>query len=128
MHSPLNPNRVLYFFIYLGALVEGLTGAGELATSKPGEDTYMSGGTLITVATVLEAAVECVFISIVDLLHYRCVKTGMLSKNVKIICVTLFGTSLLIIIRCVFRAVEAFTEYTYSCGGLGVYCGSLARN
>jgi hypothetical protein len=130
MHAPLNPDRVLYFFIYLGALVESLTGAGagKLASSKPGSDQYKSGGTLIAVATVLQAGVECVFISMVALLHYRCSKAGMLSKNVKIICVTLYGTSFLIIARCVFRAVEAFTEYTQSCGGFGIYCGSVARH
>jgi RTA1 like protein len=130
MHAPLNPNRVLYFFIYLGALVESLTGAGagKLASSKAGSDQYKTGGTLIAAATVLQAGVECVFISMVALLHYRCLKAGMLSRNVKIICVTLYGTSFLIIARCVFRAVEAFTEYTHSCGGLGVYCGSVARH
>lgn len=129
MHAPLNPNRVLYFFIYLGALVESLTGAGtgKLASSKPGSDQYKSGGTLIALATVLQAGVECVFISMVGLLHYRCSKTGMLSRNVKIICVTLYGASFLIIARFVFRAVEAFTEYTQSCGGFGVYCWSVAR-
>ena len=130
MHAPLNPDRVLYFFIYLGAVVESLSGAGagKLAASKPGEDLFRSGGTLIAVATVLQAVVECVFIFMVSLLHYRCVKTEMLSRNVRTVCFTLYGTSLLIIIRCVFRAVEAFTEYTQSCGGLGVYCGSVSRS
>jgi hypothetical protein len=128
MHAPLNPNHVKYFFIYLGALVESLTaaGAGKLATSKPGESEFMSGGTLIAVALVLQGVIECVFVGMVGLMHYRCAKTGMLAKNVRIVCFTLYGTSGLVLLRCVFRAVEAFTEYTHSCAG--VYCGSIARN
>lgn len=129
MHAPLNPNMVKYFFIYLGALVEGLTGAGagRLAGSAttPGSDAYVSGGTLIAVAIVLQGAIECVFMTMVALVHRRCAKAGMLTKNVKIVCFTLYGTSTLILLRCIFRAVEAFDSYTHSC--TGVYCG-IARH
>lgn len=126
MHAPLHPRRVVYFFIYLGSAVEGLTaaGAGKLAASAPGTSVFVSGGTLIAVAIVLQGVVECVFMAMVALLHYRCIKAGMLAKNVKIVCFTLYGTSALVLLRCVFRAVEAFTMYTQSCAG--VYCGSVA--
>ncbi len=130
MHTPLHPARVLYFFIYLGALVEGLSGAGagQLAGAgyKIGSPTYVSGGRLLAVAIVVQGVVEVVFMSLVGLMHYRCAKAGMLARNVKIICFTLYGTSALIVVRCVFRAVEAFTTYTMSCEE--VYCGSVARH
>jgi hypothetical protein len=127
MHSPMHPSRVLYFFIYLGALVEGLTGAGagKLSGSKPGSSQYLSGGNLIAASIVLQGAVECIFMSMVALVHYRCAKSGMLAKNVKIVCMTLYGTSTLILLRCIFRAVEAFTSYTATCNGV---CNSVARN
>ena len=128
MHAPLNPSRVVYFFVYLGALVEALTGAGagRMAASTPGTDRYVSGGTLIAVAVVLQGGVEIVFVAMVVLMHQWCVKSGMLAWNVKVVCVTLYGCSMLVLVRCVFRAVEAFTMYTRDCGG--VYCGSLARH
>ncbi|KAI4743675.1 hypothetical protein E4T50_05897 [Aureobasidium sp. EXF-12298] len=36
MHAPLNPDRVTYVFIYLGAAVEGLTAAGASLTKSDG--------------------------------------------------------------------------------------------
>ena len=128
MHAPLHPRRVVYVFVYLGALVEALTGAGagRLSHSTPGTYQYIKGGTLIAISLVLQGVVECVFASMVALIHYRCAKAGILPKNIKIICITLYGTSALVLLRCVFRAVEAFTTYTHSCAE--VYCGSVANN
>lgn len=128
MHTPLHPRRVVYVFVYIGSLVEALTaaGAGRMAASRPGSVRYENGGTLIAVAVVLQAAIECIFMSVVGLMHYRCGKSGMLPRNVTIVCVTLYGTSTLVLMRCVFRAVEAFTMYTHSCPE--VYCGSVAKH
>jgi RTA1 like protein len=127
MHAPLNPNMVKYFFIYLGSIVEALTGAGagRMAGSAPGTDRYRSGGTLIAVALVLQGVVELVFMSMVALLHYRCKKARMLSRNVNIVCITLYGTSALVLLRCLFRAVESFESYTHEC--IGAHCGSIVR-
>lgn len=128
MHALFHPRRVLIVFIYIGSLVEALTGAGagRMASADLGSMRYTSAGTLLAVAVVLQGAVECVFIGMVALIHYRAAKSNMLSKNVKIVCITLYGTSTLILLRCIFRAVEAFTEYTRNCGG--VYCGSVSRH
>jgi hypothetical protein len=56
MHAPLNPNRLVTVFIYLGAAVESLTGAGAslMATAK-GEDLkqYSLGGKLISISVSL---------------------------------------------------------------------------
>lgn len=53
MHAPFHPNRVVIVFIYLGAAVESLTGAGAamMATSQ-GEDVdkYELGGRLISIS------------------------------------------------------------------------------
>ncbi|TVY20756.1 Protein RTM1 [Lachnellula arida] len=128
MHTPLHPGRVVIVFVYLGALVEALTGAGagKLATSTPGTEKYISGGTLIAISLVLQGVVECAFVSMVALIHYRCAKANMLPRNIAIVCITLYGTSALVLLRCVFRAVEAFTTYTQSC--FGGYCGSVVIN
>ena len=128
MHAPLHPSRLKYFFIYLGALVEALTGAGagRLAASRVGTDKYKSGGTLIAISLVLQGAVEIVFVSMVILMHSRAKKSGMLSRNVKVVCITLYGCSTLVLLRCVFRAVEAFSQYTSDCEE--VYCGGVVTS
>ncbi|TVY51663.1 Protein RTM1 [Lachnellula cervina] len=128
MHTPLHPGRVVIVFVYLGALVEALTGAGagKMAASTPGTDKYINGGTLIAISLLLQGVVECAFVSMVALIHYRCAKAEMLPRNIRIVCFTLYGTSALVLLRCVFRAVEAFTTYTHSC--FSGYCGSTVTN
>ncbi|TVY31151.1 Protein RTM1 [Lachnellula hyalina] len=128
MHTPLHPDRVVIVFVYLGALVEALTGAGagKLAKSTPGTKKYINGGTLIAISLVLQGVIECAFVSLVALIHYRCARAQMLPRNITVICITLYGTSALVLLRCVFRAIEAFTTYTHSCSGGS--CGSIVMN
>lgn len=125
MHAMLNPGMVKYCFIYLGALVEGLTGAGaaQLATNHPGTAKFKSAGTLLAVATVLQGALEVPFMAMVAVTHYRCNKSGMLSKNVRTVCITLYGCSLLIVLRSIFRSVESFSMYGRDC----IYCGNVTK-
>ncbi|EXJ88203.1 hypothetical protein A1O1_05133 [Capronia coronata CBS 617.96] len=113
MHAPLNPNRVLYFFLYLGVLVEALTAAGaaRIAAARGDLAVYKSGGTLISIGLVLQAVLECLFMAIVAWLHRRCRRSGMLAPNVRSLCIMLYGTSTLILLRCIYRAVEAFATF-----------------
>ncbi|KAG9562216.1 hypothetical protein KCU71_g7197, partial [Aureobasidium melanogenum] len=110
MHTPINPDRVTYSFIYLGAAVEGLTGAGAslVATSKDDASQKQSGLTLISIALVLQAVIELGFIAIVATVHRRCVLAGTFPPNVRRLCIMLYGTSALVLIRCIFRAIESF--------------------
>lgn len=127
MYTPLHPGRALIFFIYLGSAVESLTGsgAGRIASSTPGDAKYKSGGILIASALVLQGAVEIVYMCIVALIQYRCSKAGTQPRNIKLLCITLYGTSTLVLLRCIFRAVEAFSIYVPDCiEG----CGSIANN
>jgi len=116
MHAPLNPDRLLWVFIYLGTAVESLTSAGaaRYAVAKGDLALYRSGGLLVSIALVLQAVVECLFIAMLNLIYRRCASSGMLPKNVQRVCLTLFGTSALITVRCIARAVEAFSVYTVS--------------
>lgn len=112
-HAVLHPNRVLIFFVYIGALVEAVTAAGASKSASAGLDLseIRSGGTLIAVGLVLQAAVEACVILIVAILHSRCKRAKMLSPNVRILCITLYGTSTLVLLRCIFRAVQAFDRF-----------------
>ena len=75
MHASLNPDRVMVLFIYLGAGVEGLTAAGAslVATAKDDTAQRQSGATLTSIALVLQAVIELVFITLVATVHRRCV-------------------------------------------------------
>lgn len=115
MHAPLHPGRVVIVFIYLGVAVESLTGAGAsmFATASAYDSSKaLTGGTLLSISLVLQGAVEIIFVSLVVLIHRRCVRDRMLTPNVRAVCIMLYGTSTLVLIRCVFRAIESFAVYT----------------
>lgn len=115
MHTPLHPGRVFIVFVYLGAAVEALTGAGAgRLAAKPDSSTFRTGLILISVSLLLQAVVECMFLALVGLIHYRCVRARQLPPNVRTVCLMLYGTSSLILIRCIFRAVASFTAI--NCG------------
>ncbi|KAI6818812.1 hypothetical protein KC332_g10006 [Hortaea werneckii] len=101
LYAPLNPGLTVYFFIYLGAAVEGLmtAGAALYATAAQSDDQGRStGGTLISVALVIQAVVEHV---------------------VRNLCIMLYGTSSLVLVRCIARAIEDLaTLPSSSCGDL----------
>lgn len=111
MHAPLNPSRLVYFFIYVGAAVEALTAVGGIKLASAGGDQgkLESGATLLAISVVLQGGVELLFIYIVFLMHRRCVRTKMLTPNVRSICIMLYGTSTLVLARCIYRSVEKFT-------------------
>ncbi|KAM5350559.1 hypothetical protein ACJ41O_007064 [Fusarium nematophilum] len=112
MHAVINPNRVVYIFVFLGSLVEVLTAIGAswmaAGNGRQDNDRYVQGATFMAIAVVLQGVVEIGFIIMVGIIHHRCVNSKMLPKNVRTLFIMLYGTSLLIIVRCVFRAVETF--------------------
>lgn len=122
MHAPLNPDRVTYSFIYLGATVEGLTAAGAslMATSKDDASQKQSGSTLISIALVLQAVIELGFMAMVAIVHRRCVLASTFPHNVRRLCIMLYGTSALVFVRCIFRAIESFATLSAlsNCNGL----------
>ncbi|MCJ1309570.1 hypothetical protein MMC25_003230 [Agyrium rufum] len=130
MHAPLNPGRVIIFFIYTGTAVESLTatGASRLAAAKPGSALFHSGGVLISISLVLQGAVELVFMGSVALVHRRCVRAKMLPKNVRVVFIMLYGTSTLILLRCIFRAVQSFASTSGGCSTSYAECGSVTTS
>jgi RTA1 like protein len=115
MHSPLHPGRVTIAFIYIGAAVEALTasGASMMASNTDDLAAYRRGGTLISAALVMQAVVEGVVVGVICLTHFRSIRAAHSTPpNVRRLCITLYGTSFLIIFRCIYRAVESFTTYS----------------
>jgi hypothetical protein len=124
IHAPLNPDRVVLFFIYLGAAVEGLTAAGAslVVTAKGDTEQAQSGTILISIALVLQAVIEFIFTAMVATVHRRCILTGTWPQNVRRLCIMLYGTSILVFIRCIFRAIESFATLSASSS-----CNNLCR-
>jgi hypothetical protein len=124
MHAPLHPDRVIFFFVYLGTAVEGLTAAGasQVATAKGDMSQQHSGSTLISIALVLQAVIELVFIVMVAILHRRCVSAGVFPRNVRRLCIMLYGTSAMVFLRCIFRTIESFAILSASSN-----CSALCR-
>ncbi|PVH87258.1 hypothetical protein DL98DRAFT_448646 [Cadophora sp. DSE1049] len=121
MHAPFHPNRVVVVFIYLGAAVETLTAVGAVRSASAGEDMskLRSGLKFLSISLVLQCVVELLFMATVALIHYRCVKANMLTSKVRTLVIMLYGTSLLILIRGIFRSVESFSHLSAlsdSCG------------
>lgn len=114
MYTPLHPNRVTIFFVYIGAAIEFLTtaGAARMASAKGDLSVYKSGGSIISAALLMQAVTEAVVVSIIVLVHYRALRAAHTPPpNVRRLCWTLYGTSFLIIFRCICRAIESFTTY-----------------
>jgi hypothetical protein len=111
-HAIIGPNRVLFFFTYLSALIETLTAAGSSlmagATTVEKWDKAKLGGTLVAIAVVLQAIAQIGFASTVAAVHTRVSKANMLTPGLRTVFIMLYGTSTLVVIRCVYRAIEKF--------------------
>ncbi|RDW80926.1 hypothetical protein BP5796_05624 [Coleophoma crateriformis] len=131
MHAPMNPQRVVFFFIYLGAAVEGLTAAGGAQLGSAGTDSNLlrSGATLIAVGAVLQAVVEVLFMGMIAIIQYRCARASMLTSKVHTFCIMLYGTSALVLLRCIFRIIENFSTIgLISSGNCGSTCRAILRH
>jgi hypothetical protein len=131
MHAAINPTRIVIFFVYVGAAVEGLTVAGAARMGAAGENQALlkSGAVLVAIGTTMQAAVELVFVAMIAQLHYRCVKSNMNTRNVRNVCIMLYGTSTLVLLRCIFRGIEKFaTADVVKTGTCGALCRTVIRN
>lgn len=113
-HTPINPGRVLSTFLMLSGAVEGLTagGASTLANSadEGKSDLRNSGLNLIKAALILQLVVEGSFLSMVVMVERRCRKAGHFIARIRTVCYVLYVTSSMVLVRCIFRAVQGFEE------------------
>ena len=131
-HAPLHPGRVLSTFFLLSAAVEALTanGAANSAGTDRDPDQRKSGLMCLKAALILQAVVEASFCSLVAIVHYRCRRAGHFPRNVRVVCAVLYTTSLMMLVRCVVRAVEGFeaADCDPDAPGYDGYCGVVSRH
>lgn len=130
MHTPVHPDRILYIFIFLGVVVEALTGTGVSMFSAARVDhygAYRIGNTLLAIAFILQALVECIIFCFVVVLHRRCLNSSTFPRKIQRLCILLYVSSILVFLHCLCRAIETFGLYNFydtgECRGL---CAALA--
>lgn len=111
-HTPLQPGRVMSTFFLLSAAVESLTasGASTVAAKSVTPSRRAVGLNLIKAALLLQSVVELFFFSLVVLVERRARKGGQFTKGVRVTCYVLYTTSIMMLVRCVFRSVQGFQE------------------
>ena len=127
-HTPIHPGRVLSTFLFLSAAVEALTASGSSTVAKSsqtssGRDTGLN---LVKAGLLLQTVVEFCFASLVALVECRCRKGGRLTHRVKVTCYVLYTTSIMMLFRCVFRAVQGFQEA--ECALSNPNCSAIDRH
>lgn len=102
----------------VACVVEVLNGIGVawLVNSDVEEDLREMGGALIKASLILQIAVIAVFVGVVAWFQARCRSHGISARGVSSPCLTMYVTSALVMIRCIYRTVEHFSieslEYT----------------
>ncbi|MCJ1296121.1 hypothetical protein MMC34_007686 [Xylographa carneopallida] len=108
-YSPIHPGRVLSTFILLDAVVEALAanGAATYAVSKTLQ-ARDAGLIRIELALILQCCLEVCFFLLVVLVEIRCRRARRFPSNIRTICYVLYVTSAMMLVRCIFRAIDGF--------------------
>ncbi|KAL8955784.1 MAG: hypothetical protein Q9183_006526 [Haloplaca sp. 2 TL-2023] len=126
-HTPIQPSRVLSTFLFFSAAVEGVTAAGAATVATNTDDTMRmrTGLNLVKAGLLLQAVVELGFLTLVALVEYRCRRTKHFPTNVKVPVYVLYITSIMMLVRCIFRAVEGFQQA--ECTPENPHCSTVDR-
>lgn len=110
-YSPVHPGRVLTTFAFISAVVEGLNGNGASYSSNSSLPEYKQniGKALLKAALLLQIVVVSLFLLLAGTFHRRCAKAGVLNSNLRNALYTLYGSSIILTARTVYRIVEYFS-------------------
>lgn len=107
--SPINPSKVLSTFGFLSLIIEVLNGIGSSLVSNPTSSKAGLGKGMMQTSLALQFFVVVCFVSLAGYFHLRCAKEGMAgARGIKNLLITLYVSTLLILARTVYRAVEHF--------------------
>lgn len=131
-HSPIHPGRIFSTFLLLSAVVETLTASGAANSAGSGRTPSQrtNGLNCIKAGLLIQAVIEAGFFSLVALLEYRCRQAGWFPRKVRIVCNVLYITSLMMLLRCIVRAIEGFEAAACNPNtpGYDGYCGPVQRH
>jgi hypothetical protein len=109
--APLNPGRTLTTFGMLSTLVEILNGLGVAWIANPALKPKFTktGSHLLEAGLILQLFVIVAFCGTAGLFQYRCAKAGVLTRKTRGPLITMYISSMLIMVRCIYRTVEYFS-------------------
>ncbi|KAI0382611.1 RTA1 like protein-domain-containing protein [Hypomontagnella monticulosa] len=109
-HSPIHPGRVLTTFAAVSLIVETLSGIGASYVSNPTlpEKMLHTGQALLKAALILQLVVVTLFVTLAATFQRRCLKNGINNTKVNQALLTLYISSAIITVRCIYRTVEFF--------------------
>ena len=107
-HSPIHPGRVITTFGGISAVVEALNcnGASYSSNANLSESKQNMGRDLIKAALIIQLCIMASFVLLAAHFHRKCYKANLLPDNLKAVLYTLYGSSILITIRTIYRTVE----------------------
>ncbi|KAI1412671.1 RTA1 like protein-domain-containing protein [Hypoxylon sp. FL1857] len=109
-HSPIHPGRVLTTFAAISFVVEALNGVGvsyESNRSLP-EDVQQIGQSLLKASLILQLVVVTLFVTLAVTFQRKCRRNGINHVKVNQALLTLYISSAIILVRCIYRTVEFF--------------------
>ncbi|KAI0836795.1 RTA1 like protein-domain-containing protein [Hypoxylon sp. FL0890] len=109
-YSPIHPGRVLTTFAAISTVVETLNGLGvsyESNRSLP-EDIQQTGQSLLKASLILQLIVVTLFVILAATFHMKCRRNGINHVKVNQALLTLYISSAIILVRCIYRTVEFF--------------------
>lgn len=109
-NSPIHPGRTLTTFGFLSGLVEALNGLGVAWVVNPTipKDLAHTGDALLKASLILQIGVIVTFVFLTSLFQRRCHRMGLRHRSVDGPCITMYISSILILIRCIYRIVQHF--------------------
>ncbi|SMQ52976.1 unnamed protein product [Zymoseptoria tritici ST99CH_3D1] len=106
--SPLRPSLITSLFGGIMLVVEILNSVGVSLSANPSatKATQNLGAILTKVAIALQLAILLAFLALAASFHLRCHRHAVPNKRIKTPLLTLYCSTALILIRCIYRLVE----------------------
>ncbi|GAM82366.1 hypothetical protein ANO11243_003450 [Dothideomycetidae sp. 11243] len=110
--APIHPGRTLTTFGFLSSIVEVLNGIGVAWTAnhKLSSGMINVAAALLKASLIVQIVVILLFYSMIITFHVRCHGMGIMPRHIQIPILTLYATSFLVLIRCVYRTIEHFSN------------------
>ncbi|KAF7596195.1 hypothetical protein BBP40_002725 [Aspergillus hancockii] len=109
-HSPIHPGRVLTTFGLLSGVVEVLNalGVSYIANPELPGSTITLGHILMKISLIAQVTVITVFCLLAAVFQRRCYRSGIRTRSISAPLLTLYISTSLILVRCIYRIVEHF--------------------